>query len=81
MTVEHKEINTVDDLFNVLKEEIQEIVQNVESSPMTTKDHYGGYMGAIALLNESRIKKSVAAELLILGGGNQAGVNNALMLS
>lgn len=80
-SITHKQINTVEDLYEVLKEEITEIVQHIESSPKTTKDHYGKYMGAIAMLNKSRIKKSVAAELLILGGANSNGVKSALMLS
>lgn len=49
-SITYKEILTVEDLYEVLKAEIDEIVQNIESSHPTTQNNYGRYMGAIAMV-------------------------------
>lgn len=57
-----------------------EIVQEIEAKPLTTKDHYGDYMAAIATLAgpDSRKRMVATGVALVLAGANKDGVRSAL---
>ena len=69
-------------LYNLLKEEIVEIVEGIEGGIPTTQNQYGAYMSAInslqSALESTGANRSVVGQLLIMGGGNAAGIRSAL---
>lgn len=82
MTLPQNREEAISALFDGIKDELEAMVQNIESKLPTTQDHYGSYMGLITSMHDdTRLQKPVIAELLIKAGGNQNGITNALALS
>ena len=68
-------------IYAMLKAELDEIVQGIEGGVPMTQNNYGAYMQALGNLRSAGLNKAVSAELLVLAGGNRAGIASALSLS
>jgi RNA binding exosome subunit len=65
--------------LNEALELVKPIVQRIEKSLPTTKNHYGDYMTVLSMDKDPMQMKKMAA-LLILAGANKEGVSAALKL-
>lgn len=72
--------NKAKELLSQVKEMLGPIVERIEKSPATTKNHYGDYMVVLSHAKSQEGMKKLAA-MLILVGANEEGVANALKLS
>jgi len=66
-------------LFNSIKSDLIELVNNVENKPYTTKNNYGSYFQLITML-KPKTGLDNAVKLLILAGGNKQGILQAKKL-
>lgn len=73
--------NAIKKIYVMLKDEIDGIVKGIEGGISTTQNNYGSYMQAIGSLTSAGLNKAVSAELLVMAGGNRAGIASALSLS
>ena len=77
LTQEQKD--KVSALINDLAEDFKPLVEDVEASIATTKDHYGRYGGIISQFSRgSTGTAKIIAAALIKAGGNPVGVQNGL---
>lgn len=67
------------ELLTKIVEDIKPIVAKIEKLPPTTRNHYGDYMAVLSQTEEPRIRKRLAA-ILVIAGANEQGVADALKL-
>jgi len=60
--------------------DIQDTVKNIESSPMTTQNHYGRYMAALTPFAGDKTALFVIYTAMLRLGANQAGLKSALQV-
>ena len=70
--------NLLDNLAKELVVDLQPIVNDIESSIPTTKNHYGRYLSILMPLTADSVKYYCTAKGLILAGANRQGMNAAL---
>ena len=63
--------------YELIGNEVEQMVNKVENKPKTTQDRYGGYMHLISVLTDVKIPVGIACQLLIKCGGNVNGVTAA----
>ena len=63
-------------LFNSIRSELIELVNNAENKPYTTQNNYGRYLSLLTMLKASTGLDN-AVELLIMAGGNKRGILDA----
>ena len=74
---EEQKTKLIDALGKEMVDELIQAINKIESSPPTTKNHYGAYM---QILSKFGANKILMANLLILMGANKEGVKDALKL-
>lgn len=57
---------------------IKPLVEAIEARPMTTKGHYGDYMGVIAKMTKNREQAVCLGLVLVRSGANKQGVVDAV---
>jgi len=73
-----KVIAVIDDLAN----DLRPIVKSIENCPMTTRGHYGRYMGIIGnVAKGNRQVGALVAQALIDAGANVQGIKDAFRMS
>ena len=69
-------------LLNAIQEDdemmgiLEEVVRNAESTPYSTRNNYGKYLGLLTSL-KPQLGLDNAVQLLIMAGGNRRGVVDA----
>ena len=72
----------LDSMIEELAKDLTEVVDGIEGSMETTKDHYGRYMSLLAQLGKGNERMTqVIALALIKAGANKQGIASALKLS
>ena len=66
-------------LFNSIKSDLIELVNNAEKKPYTTQNNYGSYLQLITML-KPQTGVDNAVKLLIMAGGNKQGILQAKKL-
>lgn len=61
-----------------IAKDLEPMVRDIESSAMTTKNHYGDYMSVLSLIGGDNDHKRFMALALIDAGANKQGVRDAL---
>tara|TARA_Y100000592_G_C5306848_1_gene238182 strand:+ start:87 stop:326 length:240 start_codon:yes stop_codon:yes gene_type:complete len=71
----------INQLYELLKDELEYIVKRIKKRPQTTKNNYGDYLNQLTELhNITNLKYEILAKLLILSGGNAKGINSAMQI-
>ena len=71
----------INQLYELLKDELEYIVKRIKKRPQTTKNNYGDYLNQLTELhNITNLKYEILAKLLILSGGNVKGINSAMQI-
>ena len=68
----------LDGLAKELVVDLKPIVQSIETSIPTTKNHYGRYLSILMPLTSDSVKYYCTAKGLILAGANRQGMDAAL---
>lgn len=80
---DHNRMNNskINQLYELLKDELEYIVKRIKKRPQTTKNNYGDYLNQLTELhNITNLKYEILAKLLILSGGNAKGINSAMQI-
>ena len=67
----------LNEYYELIGNEVEQMVKKVETKPKTTQDRYGDYMHLISVLTDVKIPVGIACKLLIKCGGNTKGVTAA----
>lgn len=68
-------------LIDGLAEDFKPMVESIEQSTPTTKDHYGRYMSLLSSLGKGEKKQSMLfAMAMMQAGGNRAGIASAMKI-
>ena len=73
--------NTLNKLYDILKDELEYIVKRIKKRPKTTQNNYGDYLNQITELHQiTNLNYKLLANLLIKAGGNINGINDAMRI-
>jgi RNA binding exosome subunit len=67
-----------DEAINKLADQLREVVVEIEAGVLTTRGHYGTYMGIISKFTDDKGQAHILGEALIKAGANKQGVTDAL---
>lgn len=70
----------MEQLIEKLRPEIEPIVQAIEAKPLTTQNHYGDYMAAIATISQDRSMRQLIGLAMLRMGGNRQGIKSAMQI-
>ena len=66
-------------LFNSIRSDLIELVNNAENKPYTTQNNYGAYLSLLTSL-KPQLGLDYAVKLLVMAGGNKQGILDAKKL-
>ena len=67
---------TVNTYWDLVGEDLIQAMQEINDSPLTTRNHYGKYLSILTDL-KPLVGLSMAKALMIKAGGNTAGISDA----
>ena len=67
---------TVNTYWDLVGEDLIQAMQEINNSPLTTRNHYGKYLSILTDL-KPLVGLSMAKALMIKAGGNIAGISDA----
>lgn len=71
---------TLEQLIDKMRPELEPIVKAIEAKPLTTQNHYGDYMAAIATISQERTMRQFIGLAMLRMGANRQGVKSAMQI-
>lgn len=71
---------TIEQLIENMRTELEPLVRAIEAKPPTTQNHYGDYMAAIATISQDRSMRQLIGLAMLRMGGNRQGIKSAMQI-